>query len=236
VPQANNVKRTSWSPREVRGFLDSVRDDRLAALWRLMCLTGVRRGEALGVRWIDLNMEEGTVRIEQQAVSTKEGIVFHPPKTDSGRRELALDEATLDAFREHRERQLVERAIFGPEYADSDLVFCHEDGRPLYPGNLSSRFATLRKRAGRLPHCLLHDLRHTHANLSLHAVGLHPELMRRRLGHARISTTVDLYMRGRAEAADHTAASAAAEAIDGATEDAASRDATGALAAAYDGS
>ena len=105
-----------------------------------------------------------------------------------------LDHARRDslrALRAHRDAQELERAVFGSDYADSDLVFCREDGRLLEPSRISERFAKLAEDAG-LPKIRLHDLRHTAATLLL-AAGKPAKVVSERLGHSGTATTQDLY-------------------------------------------
>ena len=104
---------------------------------------------------------------------------------------MALDAETVEALREHRERQLDERVAWGPAYESRDLVFCRENGTPIWPRTLSRSFDR-HVRDAELPKIRLHDLRHTHASLALEA-GVHPKVVQERLGHATIAITLDIY-------------------------------------------
>ena len=113
---------------------------------------------------------------------------FSEPKTDKGRRSVALDPATVSALREHAERQALERALVG---GDSELVFSEPDGAPVHPHQFSQAFGKRVKDAG-LPRIRLHDVRHTYATPALQA-GIHPKVVSERLGHASVSITLDTY-------------------------------------------
>lgn len=104
---------------------------------------------------------------------------------------LALDAVTVAALRQHRQAQNEERLLLGPSYQDHGLVFCREDGTPIWPRSLSRSFARHVDVAS-LTKIRLHDLRHTHATLALQA-GVHPKVVQKRLGHATISITLDVY-------------------------------------------
>ncbi len=161
-------------------------------MWRFMAMTGVRRGEALGLTWYALDLDAGTCRIERQLVPLGGKLVFLPPKTASGERTVRLDPGTVAALRTHRDAQDAERAAWGDAYVDDGLVFCHENGTPLNPGGVSQAFHVRRKAAG-LPFATLHSLRHgvgTHLALT---VGAHRETVRDLLGHASVSTTDHYY-------------------------------------------
>jgi integrase len=181
----------TWSARELDDFLSHVRDDRLYAAWRVGAMTGLRRGELLGLDWDAVDLDAGRLAITRTLIEGKGAPRFSEPKTKRGRRSVALDDGTVEALREHRERQLDERVAWGPAYHDHGLVFCREDGTPLWPRTFSRSFDHHVRAAG-LPKIRLHDLRHTHATLALEA-GVHPKVVQERLGHATIAITLDTY-------------------------------------------
>lgn len=165
-PSLPRSRAQSWSLRELRTFLAYVADDRLFALWRVAATTGMRRGELLGLRWIDVDLTSARLRVEQQLVPTRGGVTFGPPKSQRSERTIALDPETVEALRRHRAVQQLERDLAGPGYQDQDLVFVDELGRPIYPQRLGERFVRTRTAAG-LPTGTLHVLRHTHATIAL---------------------------------------------------------------------
>jgi integrase len=165
-PSAERTRVESWQPNELRRFLAHVADDRLFALWRLAATTGMRRGELLGVPWRSVNLEAGSLRVEQQLIPTKGGATFGPPKSRSSERTISLDPVTVQALRRHRDAQLLERGLAGPAYEDNDLMFADQLGRPVHPQRLTERFARHRKAAG-IPVGSLHVLRHTAATIAL---------------------------------------------------------------------
>jgi integrase len=102
-----------WTAQQLAAFLTTVADDRLYPMWWLIALRGLRRGEAAGLRWCDLDLNAGTLTIAQQRIAY--GITVHvgPPKTAASRRTIALDHATGRLLREHRYRQEAERDAAG---------------------------------------------------------------------------------------------------------------------------
>jgi integrase len=180
----------TWDADQVRRCLEHVENDRLFAAWRLAATTGMRRGEVLGLRWRDVDLDAGRIAVVQTLVGDRQ---LSRPKTGRGRRNVALDPETTAALREHRKRQLEERLAWGPAYQDEHggLVFTREDGSPIWPRSFSRAFAAHVK-AAQLPAIRLHDLRHTHASLALQA-GVHPKVVSERLGHANIGITLDTY-------------------------------------------
>lgn len=176
----------------MRTFLEHVRDDRLYAAYVLAATTGMRRGEVLGLRWQDVDLDHGRVSVSQTLVVVSGyDVQYSEPKTAKGRRSIALDENTREALKEWRERQSVERALWGDAYTDADLVFARENGTPLHPDLFSDAFWRHVAEA-KLPRIRFHDLRHTHATLAL-AAGVHPKVVSERLGHASVVITLDTY-------------------------------------------
>jgi integrase len=161
-PSAEDTRVQAWTASELGRFLDHMQRDRLFALWRLDAMSGLRRGELLGLTWRGLDLEASALTVSQQLVPTRGGCTFGPPKSKRSLRTIALDADTVEALREHREAQLLERAFAGDAYVDSDLVFADELGGPIHPQRLTEWFGKQRKVAG-LTTGTLHVLRHTHA-------------------------------------------------------------------------
>lgn len=184
-------KMATWDTDQLRRFLGSVSEDRLYAAWRTAATTGMRRGELLGLRWRDLDLDAARASIVQTLIDGPTAPQLSEPKTDHGRRSLALDGGTVAVLRAHRKAQAAEKLALGPAYEDHELVFCREDGVPLWPRTFSRTFDRLVKGA-ELPRIRFHDLRHGHATLSLQA-GIHPKVVSERLGHANIGITLDTY-------------------------------------------
>jgi len=182
---------TVWSPEQVGAFLDHSAADRLSALYHLIATMGLRRGEAVGVRWQDVDLSRGTLAVEQQIVQLGYATAVGLPKTKSGVRVVSLDDQTVEALRTHHAEQVSERLAWGEAWVESGLVFTREDGAQLHPEYVSRHFARLTASAG-LPPIRLHDLRHTSASLGL-AAGESLVEVQRRLGHSSITITADTY-------------------------------------------
>jgi integrase len=152
---------------------------------------GMRRGELLGLRWVDVDLDLARVAIRQTLVLAGRQVVTSEPKTSRGRRSIALDPRTVAALRAWRAAQAAERLQWGSAWTDSGMVFTREDGTPIHPETFSDQFAWRVKVAGLRP-IRLHDLRHTHASLGL-AAGVPIKVMSERLGHTSSSFTADAY-------------------------------------------
>jgi hypothetical protein len=108
-----------WTAAQTSLFLAQVRGHRLYALFHLVALRGLRRGEAAGLRWSDLDLDAGTLTVAGQLQQLGGRLVAGPPKGDAGRRVIALDRTTITALREHRIRQRAERAAAGIRWAET---------------------------------------------------------------------------------------------------------------------
>jgi len=193
-PRASATTRpamTTWTADELRAFLDHVRDHRLYPAFLLLATTGMRRGEALGLRWPDVDFGAARLSVVQTIIAVNHEVRVGSPKTAKGRRTVALDQGTVAGIRAHRKRQLAERLLMGAGFIDHDLVFCRPDGGPLHPERFSRTFDREVAKTD-LPRIRLHDLRHTWATLALGA-GVHPKVVQERLGHASIGITLDVY-------------------------------------------
>jgi integrase len=181
----------AWTSQSVSKFLAANRDDRLYALWLLLATTGLRRGEALGLRWADIDLEASTLSVRQTLITIGDEIAYGTPKTSKGTRVVTLDPGTVAALRSHKAQQAAEKLALGPRYVDTDLAFTRPEGGPLHPERVSGTFQRRVAAAG-VPRISLHGLRHTWATLALQE-NVHAKVVSERLGHANISITLNTY-------------------------------------------
>ncbi len=207
-----------WTPAELHRFLEANQEDELFPMLRLVAMSGLRRGEACGLRWGDVDLDKGTIDVRQQLVIVSAGDGGHvavmqaTTKSDAGRRHIDLDRTTVAVLRAHRSRQAKLRLAVGAGWTDSGLVFTRDTGEQLDPDRVSQKFET---RATRFdgPRLRFHDLRHTHC-AHLIGAGVNVKTISRRLGHASVSFTLDRYGHLMPEA-DGEAAAAVAALVDG---------------------
>ncbi len=204
-------KVTPWEPTELGRFLDYVASDRLGPLLEFMALTGLRRGEALGLRWSDVDLNGGVLHVRQQLVTVGHQLQFGKPKTAAGEdRRVTLGPQLVGTLLAHRLAQDQERARWGEAYEDHGLVFARENGTPVHPSSVTKRFRELCLAAG-VRVVRLHDLRHGAASLMI-AQGVNLSVVSKRLGHSSISITNDTYTHLLADA-DLGAAAATEQAV-----------------------
>ena len=177
-----------WTPAQTGQFLDHAAGHRLSALYHLIAFRGLRRGEACGLRWEDLDLEERMMTVRWQITQLGgEG----EPKTDASDAVVALDSGTVAVLRVHREQQLEERRVMGSAWVESGYAFTKQDGSPLYPEFVSDEFERLAFGAG-LPPIRLHDLRHGTASI-MHAAGVDMKVIQATLRYSSSSLTRDTY-------------------------------------------
>ena len=167
-----------------------MRGDRFEALYVLAVNCGLRQGELLGLKWADVDLEAGKLRVRRTLSLTKSGHIYEQPKNWKGR-SIELTQAASETLRVHLKRQLEEIEGLGDDYQDQGLIFPGEHGQPMRPWTLTRKFERLLERAG-LPHIRFHDLRHTCATLML-CEGVHIKIVQELLGHAEVTITLTTY-------------------------------------------
>jgi len=197
---ADSVKAPTPTPREMnplsaseaRRLLEAAQGDRLEALYVVAIHTGMRRGELLGLKWKDVDLEGYTIRVRRTLTREGNSYALGEPKTKKSRRTLKLTQRAMEAFKNHRAKQAEEKLRSGSLYRDHGFVFANESGGFINPSNLRQRsFTRLLERAG-LPPITFHDLRHTCASL-LFQKNVHPKFVQELLGHASVAITLDTY-------------------------------------------
>lgn len=174
--------------------LVTARCDRLEALAIIVLRLGLRRGEALALRWGGVDLDAGELTVAGTLKARRGGELYvDTPKTAAGERTIPLVGGTAEALGEHRRRQTAERLAAGPLWRDSGHVFTHENGQPLRPARASSWWKALCVRAGIGPR-RFHASRHTAATLMLED-GVPLEVVSAILGHAGLAITADVYAR-----------------------------------------
>ena len=182
------------TPYAARRILEAVKEDRLEALFTVSLALGLRQSEVLGLRWSDVNIDAGTVSIQRTLQRLHGAFGFYPPKSEKSRRTIPMPVPVATALQRHMKRQLQERIALGGGWEAErwgGLVFTDEEGNPLSCFHVSGRFHKLIRMAG-LPPMRYHDLRHGAASI-MAAQGVSARVAMEILGHAQISTTMNIY-------------------------------------------
>lgn len=180
-----------WTPEELGRFLDAIEGNRNAALFRVLAMTGLRRSEAAGLRWSDVDLPHRRLTVNQAATLVDGEEVLGAPKSRRSRRVVAVDDDTVAILRRHKLERTETYLRLGITASASRRVFANDLGEPLRPDSLGQAFRRLVAHHG-LPEIRMHDLRHTHASHLL-AAGVNVKVVSERLGHASVSFTLDTY-------------------------------------------
>lgn len=191
APRAQRKEGRTLTPEQAKSFLAELHGHRNEALYALMLSVGLRRGEALGLRWDDLDLRSGVIKVRRQLLRETAGLVVRDTKTARSRRAINLPHPMLDMLKAHRARQAAERLALGAGWNDSGHIFTTSIGTPIDPRNLLREFKTICERAG-LGNWHVHELRHSAASLML-AMGVPIQVVSEVLGHASIRMTADVY-------------------------------------------
>lgn len=192
-PKVERHEIVPFTPEEARRFLTVARGNRLYALYAVALTLGLRQGEALGLRWQDIDLDRGLIYVRKQLQRVDGALTLVEPKTGRSRRTISLPAEVVDILGEHRRAQEAERAVADSRWRgdENDLAFASTVGTPLEPSNILKRYKAILARAG-LPPSRFHDLRHSCASLLL-AQGVHPKVVQEILGHSQIGMTLDTY-------------------------------------------
>jgi len=174
----------TWTPEQLRTFLDHAKSSRYYIAFLILASTGMRLGELQALRWSDFDMENGVIRVRRTLTYTGKRYEVNSPKTRRGIRAVSLPETVVQTLTRHWQK------ISPPPSPDS-LICETKSGQPVLQHNLRMLFYTLIERSG-VPKIRVHDLRHTHASLLL-SVGINPKVLQERLGHASVETTLNIY-------------------------------------------
>ena len=195
APSVPRVEIVPLSPAETARLLNSAEEagDPLLALWELAVATGARKGELLGLRWDDIDLDTGTMHIRRSLVAVRgRKPVFEEPKTARSYRIVEITAASIESLRRHRDRQAFHKRELGDGYTNLGLVFATGLGTALGPENVSGRFKVTLRRAGLDSGKRVHDLRHGCAMMLLEAGETVPTVSEY-LGHASPAVTMAVY-------------------------------------------
>jgi len=197
-PKGKKRTVTPYTSSELKRLLEELESHRLFAFFRLLAYTGGRRGEILALRWSDLHPEKATLTISKNRTRLGKTVIEQDStKGGDGKRIVQLDSETLRLMKDHRKRQIEERMKAGSLWQEGNFIFAQENGLPLDPSTPYHLFKKTAKRLG-LRSESLHSIRHLHATELLNSgAGVH--LVKDRLGHSDISTTLRIYAHIRPE-------------------------------------
>jgi integrase len=189
-PRVEKREMMTFDTAQTADALGEMRRTRFLIAYLLAAICGLRRGEIAALRWKNVDLDAGVLKIVQTTRQIGKAVTYKPVKNTKGR-PVALSGLMLEELKAHRAKQAEELLRFGVKLSGDCFVFAQPDGSPIKPGSVTNEWKRLVKKHA-LPRIRFHDLRHTHATAML-ASGVHPKIASERLGHSSIAITLDLY-------------------------------------------
>ena len=190
-PRVERKEMQSFTPEQARAFQLGIKADPEQALYLVSLDSGLRQGEVLGLRWQDVDLDAGALRVTHALQRVERKLVLVELKTKKSKRTVKLGVVVAKVLRDHRAWQVREQLRLGSQWIDHGLVFTGAHGLPLDGTGLTKRFQALLERVG-LPRMRFHDLRHSSASLLL-SQHIPARVVMERLGHSTINLTLDTY-------------------------------------------
>jgi integrase len=197
LPRREKREERALEIEEVRALLLAAKESPIPCLMTVAFATGMRKGELFALRWTDINLAAGTLRVSRTVgylnLHGKCEFIENPPKSASGNRTLRLPLFAIEALKEHRVQQNELRLRRGAAWQQKDLVFCNQNGGYYYDKTINTQFKKLLAAAG-IAHMRFHDIRHTVATILI-AQKVSPKLVQELMGHSDLAITLGIYAR-----------------------------------------
>jgi integrase len=194
LPKKKKSNLQVWDDNTIKSFIENAKNLKIGQRYYIgyvmALLTGMRRGEILGLRWDDVDFENGIVYI-RQILSSQTTTIKERTKTEAGNRSISIPQFLIDMLLEQKEKQKSDRLEWGRDYSNLNLVISTPKGKPICPKNFYRTFKEICKRLD-LPIIRIHDLRHSHATMLI-AQNVNPKIISERLGHNDIGVTLNIY-------------------------------------------
>jgi integrase len=191
LPKVERREMMTLTAEQAARLLEAIKHNRVYWSVLIALSTGMRRGEIVALRWKNIDLDRGVVRVMESLEQTKATLRFKAPKTEKTRA-ITLPSFVVEELRRLKRQQAEELLGLGVRQSGETLACARQDGEPMPPRSLTHEFAKVAGRVRDVPRVRFHDLRHSHATQLL-AAGVHPKIAQERLGHSTITTTLDLY-------------------------------------------
>lgn len=177
-----------YTEEEIKDILAKAKDTNAYLMLIILFNTGLRRGELLGLRWSDIDLDKKTLIVQHNLVSADGKVYEKDPKSESGKREIPLSDALVQVLKEARDKDI---EAFGEKYASAGYVIHLPNGDPYKPDSISQKWKRFAKSNG-IRYLKLHGIRHTVASQMIHK-NVNCKTVQAIMGHADIKVTLDTY-------------------------------------------
>ena len=191
LPKGKKKPAVVYNEQDIKKLISFAKGTEMELVIDMELCMGFRRGELLGLQWCDVDWEKNQIHVCRNRVVVNGKSHLKDPKTEAGNRILDVPEMLMRKLKRHRLTCMERQIELGSNYTLTDFIIVHPDGKPIYPEYLSQMLTKLQEKAN-LPKCRFHDLRHLCASIMLKQ-GVDVKVAQERLGHADISTTLNIY-------------------------------------------
>ena len=191
LPKMVRYEASFYTEAQIKDLFTAIKNEDIYPLIYFTAIYGLRRGEAVGLKWDSINFDMNTLTVKHTIVGHKEIIEKDTTKTKSSYRSYPLTPTVIELLKQRKEKEEENRKLFGKEYIENSYIFKWDNGKIYAPDYITSKFPKLLKKYG-LPHIRFHDLRHSCASL-LVAQGFELKDIQEWLGHSDIQTTANIY-------------------------------------------
>jgi len=192
-PKIKKAKMTTFQPEEITAILEALEKEPLK--WRtivhMMIVTGCRRGEIMGLKWPEVDLQQGVIHICETLLASDSGTYTDTPKTEESQRYINIPLETVELLKQYRKEQERTRYAVGDQWQDTGYVFTRDNGLPMHPDSINGWLKNFSCRHG-LPHINPHRFRHSMSSILINS-GVDILSVSKRLGHSQTSTTLNFY-------------------------------------------
>lgn len=192
-PKVRYTEAETFQPEDIEKIMECLEDEplRLKVIIHLLIITGCRRGELAGLKWSKIDWDNNQIKIDTTRLYTPESGAYESTTKTHNSRFIKVPQVTMDLLNEYKAEQERKRVLYGSAWMQSEFVIVRENGQPIHPDSISLWVSEFGKRHG-IPRVHPHKFRHTMASL-LYFGGMDSITISKRLGHAKVSTTTDIY-------------------------------------------
>lgn len=191
LPKNQKYQAQIYTTQEIKELLQVAEGTDMYLPLLLVCYVGFRRGELLALKWDHIDFDKGLIHIQSNRVVADSKVSTKAPKSAAGNRSLTIGSNILSELKLARAQYNSNKLAMGAAFTDSGLVVCQPDGKPFRPETMTQKWERFVQKHG-LKHIRFHDLRHSCATMMVEA-GIDFKTVQTRIGHANISTTMDVY-------------------------------------------
>lgn len=191
LPKLKKYRANVYPPEMIQKLLDVAQGTDMYLPIFLLVMVGLRRGELLALRWVDVDFKNNILKVRSNMVNGEDGCVIKAPKSEAGIRDIYLGKDVMEVLRVAKAQYIHNVFTNGAYFQNLNFIIHQEDGSPIKPDSMTRKWSRFLE-ANNLPKIRLHDLRHSNATALIQA-GVNPRVVQQRLGHSDVNITLNTY-------------------------------------------